>query len=353
MYDTMSRLYPDVKYKGQYHIAPETFFLYSSIAEQLMLVLWDKEFSETHPDSFTRINQIRQKVEKDISSLMNGEEEGTVEWCEREVEIGFPRYTMKISDAVYAAYKKKFAGEILIWAAVHGMKDTGGKEFLTNLIRDVCKTTVSLPALNLPGLDEWKQGYFTRAILAFAACKVREEFSRVLAILYRSEYDHLNSKMESCLGQRPEFREGVDALQAFRLLYGGITEADDDKTVFDKLMGALDYALRAVSCFRNVLAASGPQDATLAFALGRAESACGFLYLGLGDIRAAITRFDQDIDNSPAALDSFYGRSLAHDLAGNADAARTDKAVWEIISRASSFLDRSWKFLTTGLGGNP
>jgi hypothetical protein len=351
MYDTMSRLYPDVKYKGQYNIAVETFFLYASIGELLGFVLADTEFNNTHSDTFTRINQLRQKIEKYFSSMENREEPETLEWCEREIEIGFPHYTMKISGAVYAAYKKRISDEILIWAAFHAEKNnTDGEEFLPGLIRDICESgSDSLPALNLPGLDEWKQGHFTRAVRAFAAGKVQKEFCRVLAILYRNEYDYLSSKMESCLGQLPEFREGVEALWVSRLLCQKITE--DDNAAFDKLVEALNYARRAASCFRNIPVVFGPQNAAeVAFALGQAESTCGFLYLRLADIPAALASFNFDIDNSPAALESFYGRSCAHERVGHTEAARADQAVWEIVSRAPSFLERSWAFLTTGPG---
>jgi tetratricopeptide (TPR) repeat protein len=357
MCHAMSHLYPDVPLKAQYNIGAEAFFLYPSIGGPsivadsfrkspmdglLSQIFPGKEFHSTHPDWFTRINRLRRKIERGIFRMENNEEPETPEYDAREIEIGFPRYIMEISDAVYEAYKKKFVEEILVLAAKHR------NVFLFMLQKDFYNLTENPPELDLPGIQAWKQGQYTQAIRDMSAAGIHGEFSRILAILYRYEYDYFVSKMESCLGQMPEFWTGVDNWQEAERLCREIPEAPGDD-VPGLVMKALDFAGQAVHCFENARRheESGPRQAAAKFSEGRAESMRGWLCLFLGDIQAAIDHFTADIDASPAAMDSFYGRSLArHELAGNEEAARADDEVWEVISQALSFLDRSWAFVT-------
>jgi hypothetical protein len=379
MIDTMSKLHPDVPLKAQYNIGAEAFFLYPSIGGPsivadsfgkspmgglLSLIFPGKEFISTHPDWFTRLNRLRQKIELGIPLMENNEEPETLEYAAREIEIESPRYFMEISEAVYTAYKKRLIEEILVLAAKYGEYE-GRNEFLFMLQKDFYNPTASLPALdkfNLPegiqeGIQKWKQGQYTQALRVMSAAEIpggiQGELSRVVAVLYSYEYDCFASKMESCMGQMEEFRTGVDNwLEAQHLcLEIPETPGDDIPGVVTR---ALDFARQAILCFRNAQdEESGPRRAVADFAEGRAESMYGWLcYLFLEDIQTALDHFTADIDTSPVAMDSFYGRSLAHALAKNEEAARTDDEIWEIISQVPSFLNRSWMFFTGRLGGN-
>lgn len=352
MTDAMSRLYPDVPLKAQHNIGAEAFFLYPSIGNLLSLIFSGEEFTTTHPDWFTRLNRLRQKIESGIPPLEHNGEPETPEYAARAIEIGFPRHIMEISDEVYAAYKKKIIDEVLVLAAKHG-SHRGRNEFMSRLWKDFCSTTDSFPDLDLPGIQEWKEGRYTRALRSLIAGKIpggiHGELSRILAVLYRYEYDYLASKMDSCLGQLPEFRNGVDDWREAEYLCLTISKTYGDN-VPSMVKRALNCAQEASRRFQIVRdEESGPRRVLAEFAKGRAESVCGWLRLSQGDIRNAIDCFTADIDNSPAARDSFRGRSRAYKLAGNKKAARADDEAWKIIRQAPSFLDRSRAYFTTGL----
>jgi hypothetical protein len=320
MRDTMARIHPDVKYKAQFNLGFELFCQCLAINELLSLLFEEREFTEGHPDADgSRLRHLRRKVTEHIS-FENNEEPLTVEWYERVFENISSRYMIDISNTFFDCHERKLTEEILFLALTLDEQRLDNKNFRAKLRERLGNFTALPHDAAAPGFNEWKTGNFTQALGKFAKGGYRNNFQRILAVLYCHEYEKYYSRMLSCIGPGEGFAEGVIGLLNFDL---ALAEVNFTKTLKHE-----------------------PDDPLAAFALGFTYSVMGEVCFANRDYKNAARFFTGDIEKSPAARPgSFAGRRDALRRSGHRNDAREDNAIVKILSRAPSARERAQEWI--------
>jgi len=316
MRNTMSRIYPNVEYKAEYNLGFEIYLKCYAVGELLSFIFRkkadeknDQFFSGTHPDAGgSRLDTLRKVVEEDIPKEINEENEDTI--FESEMEIGSFLYIMDISNTVFDSYEKRLIEEIIKFAVIYDKQYTKEKDFHNRIknaiMNSICNTDIGYIDTETSGLDEWKAGKYTRAIIMFANKVFNEKFYRILSALHCYEYEKYFFRMFSCIGPGEGFAEGVHWLNS---------------KIFFNAIEPLKYVHH-----------NEPNNPLAAFALGYAYSKTGEEYFYKKDFQNALEYLKLGIETSPIVRrKTFMLRSEIFKKSGNAKEAEKDDKIYHIL----------------------
>lgn len=320
MVSTMLRIHQDVIRKAQFNLGFEIFLKCLATGELLSLIFNKFSFSETHPDVLGfRLDSLRKKVEENVLQKINEETVDTI--IDSQIEIGSFRYITDISNKVFDTYERKLVQEIIGLAAILD-RQYHDKEVFLNKLKDKIKKfsidkVIGFSETYIPGLNKWKNGYFTKAVCEFAEGGYGEKFYHILAILHWYEFDKHYSRM--CY----HFADGVDHLQNEHF--------DLAEEYFQRFCGSGGHLVQ--------------------FALGYTYSKIGEEYLSFeihtkNNLLKTIQYFNRSIETSPVVrIETFEYRCASYKELHNNHAASKDKKILHILHLMFSYREGRDRFL--------
>jgi len=314
MVDTMKCIcHPKIKYEAQFDLGFEIFFQCLALTEPLSLISGNDEYSNTHPDAASsRLGELREIAAMSVPLIdmeeLKKREKQEDQWRSYIYERIMTKFIRNASDEIFDTYTAKLTGEILFQSSKVDKKQTDNKLFMDELSKNICSIESTFYESNISGLQEWESENYTSAVVKFAKADYTDHQKRIIAVFYDYILERYYSRTNSCVGQLPEFREGIKHLKNL-----GVDEAE---IYFQKAL------------------VKEPDNKIIRFALGLTYSLHGQICFNQKDYENAKMFFKKDLKISPIVR----RESLVF-------LALIDDKVFNIISRVPSWDKRLEEFV--------